>query len=174
MLKEEDCVFELWLSYAQVQALYGSAEDARLTFRHIQNQNLGVRKAVYYRKFAEFERQYDTSRAIQILKNGMEQNAEPRQVLQDAINEIQATDESSNAARVDKVSSALVVESKKRKSEQETSPKRLRMNDGSVKDVLPLSLGTDSSKSSEKTGTQSHLRSALNTDAPIQRKGVLC
>jgi len=161
--KDEDSIFEMWLSYARVQSSYGTAEDARLTFRHIQNQNLGGSKATYYLKFAEFERQHDTSRAVQILKAGIEQKAEPQQLLRDALKEIQVSirpsstailerevsdRETKSSAQLSKLSSAPVLPSKKRKSETETSPKRLKMNDGSAQDVIPKLLGKNSVKPS--------------------------
>lgn len=136
--KDGDNVFELWLSYAQVQAKYGSGEDARLTFRHIQNQHLGVSKSSFYLKFAEFERQFDSSRAIQILKKGIEHKAEPQQVLHDAIKEIQSSTSSG--------------ELKKRKAEPVISPKRLKKNDGSAVDVAkPFANVFDSSKQPSNT-----------------------
>ena len=140
---DKDAIFELWLSYAQVQALYGScAEDARLTFRHVQNQNLGVTKAQYYVKFAEFESQYDVSRAMKILQAGLEQHAEPRQDLLHAIEELKATSETSKQtirAQESLQSPKLpsLSQSKKRKTETTTSPKRLKKNDGTAKQVLP-------------------------------------
>lgn len=161
----QDAIFELWLSYAQVQALYGSsAEDARLTFRHVQNQNLGVTKAQYYIKFAEFESQYDVSRAINILQAGLEQNAEPRQDLLNAVQEMKATSEKSkqNGRAQESLQSPKL--SKKRKSETSTSPKRLKTNDGSAKQVLPESFpGNNALKHSSKSTTEtSRPRSALN------------
>ena len=151
--KDEDNIFELWLSYAQVQASYGSAEDARLTFRHIQNQNLGVSKATFYLKFAEFEWQYDSSRAIQILKAGIEQNAEPQQLLYEAVKEIEASSRPNSEARfkpeqksrdskstspIPKLPSGSTLQSKKRKSKSETSPKRLKKNDGTAEVIMQV------------------------------------
>lgn len=175
---DEDSIFELWLSYAGVQALYGSAEDARLTFRHIQNQNLGVSKAAYYIKFAEFERQFDSSRAMQILKAGIEQNASPQQALYDAVEEIQKSkrldnivkSEREDKSRRDSLSKSpapklsTVGHSNKRKSEQETSPKRLKKNDGTPKVIMPTGQENISLKEANDVGQESNRpRSALNS-----------
>ena len=154
-----------------MQASYGSAEDARLTYRHIQNQHLGVTKASFYVQFAEFERQFDVSRAVQVLRTGIDQNALPLQDMLDAIKETQSLQRSNttpgseqektgrhslSSAQIPKLPSAsTLAQSKKRKPDSDTSPKRLKMNDGTAKVVLPLS-------HAKQEGAQSSIESVFD------------
>lgn len=150
--KDGDKILALWLAYARVQASYGSAQDARLTFRHMKNQHIGASNASFYLKFAEFERQHDASRAIQVLRAGIEQKAAPLQALHDAMNEIQESDGRNDApsseqdmpvgglkpsAQIPELPSASTLQSKKRKTGSDISPKRLKKNDGTAEIIMP-------------------------------------
>ena len=150
--KDGEDILALWLAYARVQASYGSAQDARLTFRHMKNQHIGASSALFYVKFAEFERQHDPSRAIQVLRAGIERKAEPLQALHDALKAIQASDGRNDASsseqdipirdmkpstQIPELPSASTLQSKKRKTGSDISPKRLKKNDGTAEIIMP-------------------------------------
>jgi hypothetical protein len=74
--------------YAQVQAKFGSADEARMTYRHIQNQRVSL-NATFYLTLADFEKeQKDLKRAEDAILLGIKENAERIQELQEALDEM--------------------------------------------------------------------------------------
>jgi hypothetical protein len=134
----------------------------------MKNQHIGVSSATFYLKFAEFERRYDASRAIQVLHAGIEKKAAPLEALRDALKEIQASDEKNDVAvlKQDKFAgdskplmqfpelpSASKVQFKKRKTAPDTlSPKRLKTNDGTAEMGMPST--DDESKGMKDIGVE--------------------
>lgn len=93
MLKGEDLadVLAIWLSFAETHAKIGSIEEARRTYRHLENQrvNLG---AVFYVKLADFEKDHDKSKVEEILQRGIDKNAEPLSKLKQALQKWRSLD----------------------------------------------------------------------------------
>jgi hypothetical protein len=146
----------------------------------MKNQHIGASNATFYLKFAEFERQYDVSRAIQVLCAGIEKKAAPLQALHDALKEIQASDgrndmplskqdkpagNSKLSMQFPELPSASTIQSKKRKTGSDTSPKRLKKNDGTAEIVMPSM--DDESKGMKDTGDETTQTRAAVTS--IQR-----
>jgi zona occludens toxin (predicted ATPase) len=74
--------------YARVQAKFGTADEARMTYRHIQNQRVSL-NATFYLTQADFEKeQKDLKRAEDALLLGIKENAEPIQELQEVLDEM--------------------------------------------------------------------------------------
>lgn len=79
-------LFEIWLSYANAQARFGSIDAARTTFRHIQHRRIGEKEAKFYIALADFEikRQDEIKNremAKKVIMDGIEKGAEPKQQL---------------------------------------------------------------------------------------------
>mmetsp|Transcript_3140 Transcript_3140/g.5838 ORF Transcript_3140/g.5838 Transcript_3140/m.5838 type:complete len:891 (+) Transcript_3140:102-2774(+) len=78
-------LFEIWLSYANAQARFGSIDAARTTFRHIQHRRIGEKEAKFYIALAKFElkRQDENYKEItaKVIMDGIEKGAEPKQHL---------------------------------------------------------------------------------------------
>jgi hypothetical protein len=91
--KEEGQVLRIWLSYAETQAKYASPEEARATYRFIQNQSFGLNLAAFYVSLAKFEKNFDQSRAVEIVVNGIDMDAEPLEVLRNTLIELNGSDE---------------------------------------------------------------------------------
>ena len=93
MLKGEDLadVLAIWLSFAETHAKIGSIEEARRTYRHLENQrvNLG---AIFYVKLADFEKDHDKSKVEEILQRGIDKNAEPLSKLKQALQKWRSLD----------------------------------------------------------------------------------
>jgi serine/threonine-protein kinase RIO1 len=105
----------IWLSYARSQAKYGTIEEARVSFRRIQNQQLGVRDARFYLAVAEVEQNNNLAIALQALKIGIDQKAEPLEKLKSALLHLenrQSSDPSCRAGEVLLDDSSLSTEKK--------------------------------------------------------------
>ena len=154
-------ILEVWISYAHVQALYGTVDDARSTFKYIQNQNLGSTKASFYINFADFEEKLDIKRAIEVIKSGIEQKAEP---ISDLLLKLHALESSTVKNSVEKrrynlvpplasSSSALFSSGLKRKSEQGLSPKCLKKIDSSYMKTIATKAEENDDASNMSVGT---------------------
>jgi len=95
-------IFEIWLSSSKIHAQVGNLEEARRTFRFMENnekmlmdfsfstteQHEGIGSAAkFYLSYADFESSYchDKNLARQILRKGIKQKAEPIKKLQKAL-----------------------------------------------------------------------------------------
>jgi hypothetical protein len=186
---KEDDVLALWLSYANVQASFGSMEEARLTFRHIQNQSLGVKNASFYLCLAEFEKKQDgVLRAKEALRSGLDNHAEPRQSLKDALEALEtvlktgtrdvekekAISPVRSAAKAaagvpplpttrsptaPSTSSSAAAAGTKRKAEESTSPKRVKKNDGTS---LSVDFATASKPAADQINADDTTQGASN------------
>jgi serine/threonine-protein kinase TTK/MPS1 len=92
--KEEELVLRIWLSYAEIQGKHISPDDARATYRYMQKQDFGTKLALFYLSAAKFEASFSRSRAVKILKTGIDVGAEPITILSNALEENQTLKES--------------------------------------------------------------------------------
>lgn len=83
----EPDVLNLWLMYAKAQTEYGFREEARGTYRFIQNLQLGVAQAIFYLQLSAFE-QADPQAAIDALNLGIEKGAKPVEELKSALSKL--------------------------------------------------------------------------------------
>lgn len=81
---ESDDILAIWLSFAQAHAKHGSIEEARRTFRHLENQSAPL-GATFYLKFAEMERKHDKCRVQDILERGVNKKAVPMDKVEKAL-----------------------------------------------------------------------------------------
>jgi serine/threonine-protein kinase TTK/MPS1 len=132
-------ILAMWMMYARVQAKFGSADEARMTYRHIQNQRVSL-NATFYLTLADFEKeQKDLKRAEDALLLGIKENAEPIQELQEALDEMRRTQTFSSMIPPlppKGMRSPKGARSPKRKSMDSPaprSPKRIRTEDGAVR-----------------------------------------
>jgi hypothetical protein len=129
-------VVAMWLLYAQVQAKYSSADEARMTYRHIQNQQLAF-NASFYLALADFEKDHDISKAEAALRLGIQEKAEPLQDLQQALEKLtesnKALPSSSLFAMIPPLPPRKDGASRiSRTQDDEQSPKRIRTDAGAV------------------------------------------
>jgi len=74
-VKKEN-ILQIWLSFAAIHVHFGMIDEARRTWRYIENQMIQL-GASYYVQVAELEAKYDLPAAIQILQRGLNEKAEP-------------------------------------------------------------------------------------------------
>jgi Protein kinase domain len=180
----ESAILAIWLSYAHAQAVHGRVSDARSTFRYIQNQELGSLNADFYLSNANFEEKYDTIRAIEILKSGVDRKAHPIFDLQQKLYELESRASKGQIEKRNKnvlpplasTSTSSFPSIRKRKGYNELSPKRLRTNDSGFleipiakkddnDDASNMSVGTDTLSLSTMDDTKEDILSAV---APIE------
>jgi serine/threonine-protein kinase TTK/MPS1 len=121
---DEGLVLQIWLSYAEMQGKYSSPEEARATYRFIQNQGFGVKLATFYISLAKFESKFNQTRAIEIVTSGMEKGAEPIELLRTALSELNGCKE------------RAVLTSSKRSSATK-SPTRLTTAKSPIRSLVP-------------------------------------
>lgn len=186
----EMTVLAIWLSYAYAQAAYGTANDARSTFRYIQNQEMGSTNAVFYISHAKFEEKYDTNRAIEILKSGVDRKANPILDLEQKLCELELRTSKRPIERRKKgvlpplasTSTSSFPSTRKRKGYDKLSPKRLRTNDSSFleipttkcddnDDASNMSVGTDTLSLSTMDDTKEDVVSAVASIEENAEKG---
>jgi serine/threonine-protein kinase TTK/MPS1 len=133
-------VLAIWLSFAQAHAKHGSIEEARRTFRHLENQSVPL-DAVFFLQLADMERNYDRSRVQDILQRGIKKNAAPIAQLQEALRKWRTSRSSGNTKENDSSLPSLTPTgdrlsgSPKRESSscnQDGPSKRLKMEGGST------------------------------------------
>ena len=94
-------LFTIWLLYAKAQSKYGQKQSASKTFHHIQHKRLGEKEANLYISLAEFELSLKSSgdddgeaenlvKAINVLKNGLDKGAEPKERLETYLDKLMA------------------------------------------------------------------------------------
>ncbi|KAI2505141.1 protein tyrosine kinase [Fragilaria crotonensis] len=88
----EEEVLQIWLSYAEAQAKYASPEEARAVYRLIQNQGFGAKLSSFYVSFAKFESNFNVSRAIDVINSGIENGAEPIEILRTTLMKLDQLD----------------------------------------------------------------------------------
>lgn len=135
-LEAHDDILSIWLSYANIQKKYTSKADARSTYRHIHNQNIGSKLAASYVEFATFERvEGNAQKSIQILQNGITNKAQPTRDLEYLMQELQ--EETIRAPKKSEIEdggrATHVPTTRKRKdAAQKASPKRSKTEQGAV------------------------------------------
>eukprot|EP00980_Cylindrotheca_fusiformis_P027867 scaffold22560_cov135-Cylindrotheca_fusiformis.AAC.78 len=80
---QSDDILAIWLSFARAHCKHGSIEEARRTFRHLENQSAPL-GATFYLEYADMEREYDQSRVQDILQRGIKKKAAPVGKLEEA------------------------------------------------------------------------------------------
>lgn len=80
---QQNDFFHIWLSFARAQEVTGSIEEARRTYRFMENQKLTRHQAAFYLALADFEQRQQKddkdSRVVAqgILKRGIREKAQP-------------------------------------------------------------------------------------------------
>jgi hypothetical protein len=134
-------ILAIWLSFAQAHAKHGSIEEARRTFRHLENQSVPL-GAVFFLQLADMERNYDKSRVQDILQRGIKKNAAPIAQLQEALRKWRSSSSSSGNTKENDSSLPSLTRTEKRLSgspkressscNQDGPSKRLKMEGGST------------------------------------------
>ncbi|KAI2490929.1 hypothetical protein MHU86_23645 [Fragilaria crotonensis] len=88
----EEQVLQIWLSYAEAQGKYASPEEARAVYRLIQNQGFGAKLSSFYVSFAKFESNFNVSKAIDVINSGIENGAEPIEILRTTLMKLDQLD----------------------------------------------------------------------------------
>ena len=86
--EEYDDILAIWLSFAQVHAKFGSSDEARRTYRHIENQKVHL-SASFYLEAAAFEKQYDKTKAAELIRKGISKRAEPLPALDEVLKKLE-------------------------------------------------------------------------------------
>jgi serine/threonine-protein kinase RIO1 len=151
-------ILAIWLSYADAQAVYGTVDGARSTYKYIQNQNLGLTNASFYLSLALLEEKHDISRAIEVIKEGIGQNAEPLLDLQQKLNELESRVrkhpvEERKSNLVPSLTSSTSSIRTKRKGVQDLSPKRLKKSDSTYTDMPATKKEENDDASNMSVGT---------------------
>lgn len=143
-------VFNVWLSYAKMQTLYGTEKEARLTLRHIRNLKLGERQSTLYLAIAELERRNaNIDEAFDALQTGIQKQAEPRSDLEEAMLELKSLTILQQQKSPNKRRLEPLVSPKRRKTESgfvnvyHTCQKDLIMNRLTKKGESPFDDNTD-------------------------------
>ncbi|KAL3932949.1 MAG: hypothetical protein SGBAC_010608 [Bacillariaceae sp.] len=152
-----DDVLSIWISYAEAHAMNGSIEEARRTFRHIDNQSATL-NAEYYLKLAQMESKHDKERVEGILIRGINKKAPPTVQLVNALQKWRCK----NVGPRSPIREAPAVTEKKSHSR---SPKRevpankeKRSSSGSPKREAPTpALPTSSKRVKTETGVRRKL-----------------
>jgi tRNA A-37 threonylcarbamoyl transferase component Bud32 len=116
-------ILAIWLSFAQAHATFGSVEEARRTYRHLETQTT-ILGAAFYLKLANFEMKHDKDRVEEILLRGIQKKSEPVAKLQTALNKWRR---SVGRQRTD---TSLSIQSSSRRITKELRSKSPRSNDG--------------------------------------------
>ncbi|CAJ1935003.1 unnamed protein product [Cylindrotheca closterium] len=139
-------VLSIWISYAEAHAINGAIDEARRTFRHIENQSTTL-NAEYYLKQAHMESKHDKERVEGILIRGINKKASPTVEL---VNALQKWRGKNGGSRRSGESSTIT---EKKTTNYSTSPKReappiieKRNHSGSPKREAPTSTILTSSK----------------------------
>jgi serine/threonine-protein kinase TTK/MPS1 len=126
-------VLGIWLSFASIHAKLGMMDEARRTWRHMENQKMPL-GASFYVEVSRMEKDFDHLRSEEVLRRGLAEKAEPREMLQEALNQLGETTSAPTASSKVASKSAKVpsLSPRKRKIESESSPKRQKTEDGFV------------------------------------------
>jgi len=139
--KRFEHIMEIWLSYAWVQGRHSTPDEARLTYRHLQNQGDATYGRIYL-QHAEFEKAVDPIKARGILAKGISANAKPLASLQAALS-LLADEQEQPTIKIDHQSAIpplpplrTSAESRSRGSNPPPySPKRRRLDRNSLQDA---------------------------------------
>lgn len=126
-----DDVLGIWLSFASIHAKLGMMDEARRTWRYIENQNTPL-GASFYIEIARIEEDLDRSRSEEVLRRGLAANVGPRELLQEALNKLTNSKTSAAPTAPSKSEKVPSLSPRKRKLESQSSPKRQKTEDGFV------------------------------------------
>ena len=187
---DERQVLQIWLSYAETQGKYASSEEARAVYRLVQNRGFGAKLASFYVSFAKFESSFNITNAIDVINTGIENGAEPIELLRSTLLGLARLDKKVNSLRKESLTNhapigsplqgkvkrvsvvpPLPTESRKRTRRQEVQSKRQKTEDESY-DAEACSMLEDSNMS---TGTVSlSLEKASHQQKEVSREGTSC
>jgi serine/threonine-protein kinase TTK/MPS1 len=174
-------VLAMWLSFAQLHATLGSVDEARRTFRHVENQKIPL-GASFYLTVAKFEREHDSSRVEGTLLRGIDEKAKPVQKLEEALKKLNKDKKQSSSAGVPSMIPSLSSRPeggsrspRKRVDDPETSPKRLKTENGYIERKSDLDIGKSKPDESgqDRRESKSRIESASEIKATESHKSSL-
>ena len=138
-------ILAIWLSFAQVHAKFGSTDETRRTYRHIENQRVHL-GASFYLAVAAFEKEHDRLRAEEVLLRGINEKAEPTKKLEETLKQLRAEQNpshssSSHSTNPPSKKSDILRSPCKRPSETDVSPKRQKVDGGFIQRKSDLNVG---------------------------------
>ena len=164
-------VLALYLSFAKAQALYASEKDARMTFRHVQNQRGCETEAAFFIALADLEIHFGNHPAAkQAIQLGVQKQAQPLQALTSALSKLERNNNLQREKSAVRVSSATTYQSpRKRTLEQDGSPKRQKTPAGSSAEITMMPDASTARLQLQQQQSHSEAHSIRFQLAPQQR-----
>lgn len=160
-------VLKIWLAFAALQAKLNLEEEARSTFRYIENQSTNL-SVSFFLDFAAFEEKHDLSKAKNILNAAIAKGVEPTKTLQHALGRMTGQEEQMAASEeVEEIETPQRSGRQKRTREElTTSPKRRRLSPHKDSSSRFSTHSVESSSSKDAPRTALRRNSKVPTSTP--------